>query len=97
MSKYHNKIQRNTQVAGYKGDMVKFVWAFRAFYMHERVEIFEDGDDNAESQGEICTRKPKRSKVMHFARIDTLSPAGLNKIDVRHKDGDPGKKPEDGY
>lgn len=46
---YHNKIQRNTQVASYKGDMVKLVRACRTFHMHESIEIFEDGDENAES------------------------------------------------
>lgn len=34
---------------------------------------------------------------MHFARVDTLCPARLDKVDVRHKDGDPGKKTEDSH
>lgn len=48
MPEYHYKIQRNTQIASYKGDMVKLIWAFRAFHMNESIEILEDGDNNAE-------------------------------------------------
>ena len=57
------------------------------------------GNEAAESKRKVGSPEPKRTLVAEFAALimDTLGSSRLDEVDVRYKDGDPGKQTEHGY
>lgn len=76
--------------------MVEALGALAAGVVDEDVEVLEDGDQDAEAQGEVGAVQAKGRGVGQLRRIDALGSAGFHKVDVRDQDGDPGEDAEDG-
>ncbi len=64
--------------------------------MHEDIKVLEDGNNDAEAEGEISAQEPQRGHKMQLVLIDALCPSRLDKVNVRHEDGDPGQEAKDG-
>lgn len=91
----HDEIQRDAQVSR---DEILVVEGRRIAgrYVHEDVEVLENGDDDAEDEREPGPVQPERRDVVELVVRDALGPARLHEVDVRHEDGDPGQQAEDG-
>lgn len=92
----HAEIEGDAEVAGDEVFVVEFLAALAILDVHEDVEVLEDGDDDAEAEGEVGAVKAEGSDVVHLTLVDALGPPRLDEVDVRHQNGNPGQDAEDG-
>lgn len=92
----HAEVEGDAQVSGEEVLVVELFAALAALDVHEDVEIFEDGDDDAEAESEVGAVEPKGRRVVHLRLVDALGAPGFDEVDVRDEDGDPGQEAEDG-
>jgi len=62
----------------------------------EDVEVFEDGNDNAEDESKVGAVEAEGGDVSQLGVCDALGAARAHKADVRDEDGDPGEEAENG-
>lgn len=93
----HDEVEGDAEVAGDEIFVVElFEPVLTSVVVHEDVVVLEDGDDDTEAKSEVGADKTKRSHVVHLTLVDALGAPRLDKVNVRHQDGDPGQKAEDG-
>ena len=88
----HAQIQRDAEVTGDEIFVVEIDGALAGLVVDEDVKVLEDGDDDAEDEGEIGAVQAERGRVGHLRLGDALGAAGAHEADVRHEDGDPGQQ-----
>ena len=96
VTKDHDQVKRDAQITGDEIRGVEGLTAFATLDMHEDVKVLEDGNHDAEHQGEVGAVEAEGSDVVHLILVDALRPAGFDKVDVRHENGYPGQEAEDG-
>ena len=91
----HDEIQWNAKVSS---DEILVVedWILAGLDVDKDVKVLEDGDDDAEYQGEIRTIETEWGRVRHHVVVHSLGAPGAYEEDVRYQNGDPGQEAEDG-
>lgn len=79
----HAQVEGNAEITRQEVDVVEILAVFTAVVVHEDVKIFEDGDDDAEDEGEVSAEETEGSGVCQFGWGDVLSASGANEADVR--------------
>ena len=89
-----DEIQGNAEVASNESSVVKL--AVHLATVEEDGEVLGECDDAAEEEGDVASPDAQGRAIGHDAVGDILCAAGLDEVDVRNEDGDPGEQTEDG-
>lgn len=92
----HDDVKWDTKVGGDEVLVVELAVSSWLVIWDKVVESLEESDDAAEEEGDVGSPDSTWRDEWHLAVEDTLGLAGSHEVDVRDKDGDPGKDTEDG-